>query len=49
MISGLWNALTLRIAASSVAPIAAAIDAPCVLALLDERAPETQPHSAEDH
>ncbi|MGH3053504.1 MAG: hypothetical protein ACRDL7_00825 [Gaiellaceae bacterium] len=41
---------TLRIAASSVAPIAhTAIGAPCVLALLGFRAPARHPGSRRDH
>jgi len=40
---------TLRTAASSVAPIAPAIEAPCVLALLGFRSPERHQISRGDH
>jgi hypothetical protein len=40
---------TLRIAASSVAPIAQAIEAPCVLAVLGFRAPERYLTPRGDH
>jgi hypothetical protein len=42
-------AAKLRDAASSVAPIAVAIEAPCVLASLALRAPGTRKHSLEEH
>jgi len=40
---------TRRIAASSVAPIASAIEAPCVLALLGFRSPEQHAGHHGDH
>jgi len=49
MPSGFWNALTRRAAASSVAPIAVAIAATCVLASLGDRAPEARQHHLEEH
>ena len=47
--SGFWNAITLRAAASSVAPVAKATSAPCVLASLGARAPEARQHSLKGH
>jgi hypothetical protein len=49
MIPRVRHALARRIAASSAEPIATAIGAACVLALLGESAPATQPHHVEDH
>ena len=44
-----WSAITRRAAASSVAPIALAIGAPCVLASLGARDPEPRQRSCEGH
>jgi len=44
MSAGFCPAITRRAAASSAAPIATAIDAPCVLASLGARDPEARQH-----
>jgi hypothetical protein len=49
MSSGSLAAAKLRAAASSVAPIGTAIEAPCVLAALAFRSPETRQHSLKGH
>ena len=49
MPSGFWNAITRRAAASSVAPVATATSAPCVLASLGARAPEARQHPLKRH
>ena len=45
MSAGFWPAITRRAAASSVASIASAMQAPCVLASLGARDPEPRQHS----
>src|ERR687892_1902163 len=47
MPSGFWPAITRRAAAFSVAPIASAMGAPCVLASLGARDPEFRQHFTE--
>ncbi len=49
MSSGSWNAITRRAAASSVAPVALATNAPCVLASLGARAPVAHQHHLGEH
>ena len=49
MHAGFWPAITRRAAASSVAPIALAMGAPCVLASLGARDPETRQHHLKGH
>ena len=46
---GFSPASTLRVAASSVAPVAKATNAPCVLAPLGARDRESHPRPMEDH
>lgn len=46
---GLWPAITRRAAASSVAPICLHMNAPCVLAALGARDPETRQHHWQRH
>jgi hypothetical protein len=47
MPSGFWPAITRRAAASSVAPVAVATSAPCVLASLGASDPEPRKHYRE--
>src|SRR5712691_9284114 len=47
--AGFWPAITRRAAASSVAPIATAMGAPCVLASLGASEPEAQKHYRTGH
>jgi len=49
MSTGFWPAITLREAASSVAPIASAMGAPCVLASLGADDPEARQHHLQRH
>ena len=48
-LAGLRPAITLRHASSSVAPVATATGAPCVLAWLGSRDPQYQQHCLTDH
>jgi len=47
--TGVWPAITLRAAASSVAPIAVAMDAPYVLASLGARDPHIRYVNGKSH